>query len=64
MHALTHKCTSLLLQQYDPELDRRQFEQEIRRMSTVPAAQSEMSRMHVVDHDTFERVSIGAGAKV
>ena len=63
IHADQLPCTSPL-QQYDPELDRKQFEEEVRKLNNVPAAQAEMARMHVVDHATFERASMNAATKV
>ncbi len=53
-------CSPSLAQQYNPELDRKQFEEEVKRLSYVPEANQEMGRMHVVDEQTFKRLSQGA----
>jgi len=43
--------------QYDKELDRKAFEEEVLRLSVMPAAKAEMGRMHVISHETFEKIS-------
>ncbi len=48
-------------QQYNPTLDRRQFEGEIRRLSRVPEALHELGRMSVLPHETIERISSNTG---
>ncbi len=50
-------CVSCPVQQYNPELDRKNFEEEIKRLAKVPDAVQEMARMHVLDRASVEAIA-------
>jgi hypothetical protein len=48
--------------QYNREQDKKNFEEEVARLATIPEAMNIMGKMSVVDQETFIRVSKGSRA--